>query len=125
EKTDRKIHGYMIIDTQKAMETLSGLGFLQIFGASTEKALIFTNIEHPLFPAAALRFSALKPQVLVFHGIPPNELAVKLTEYDGTPLIYSEAPDIAHLIKSLRRLHRVTLQIKLGKLVKTHPRISA
>ena len=124
EKIERKILGYMIIDTQKAMETLSGLEFLQIFGASAEKALIFTNIEHPLFPAAALRFSTLKPQVLVFHGTPPNELAVKLAAYDGTPLIHSEAPDIAHLIKSLRKLYRMTLRIKL-KLVKMHPKIRA
>ncbi len=125
EEIDFKIRGYTVIDTQKAMETLSGLEFFQIFGAAAEKALVFTNIEHPLFPAFALRFSPLKPLMVVFHGTPPNELAVKLVEYDKTPLLYSETADIAQLIKSLRRLYRVMLRIRLGRIVKEPQQISA
>lgn len=113
-----KILGYTIIDTERAVETLSGLEFFQIFGAASEKALVFTNIEHPLFPAFALRLSPLKPLIAVFHGTPPNELAVKLAEYDKTPILYCETPDTAHLIKSLRRLYRLTLLIKMGRSVK-------
>jgi putative transcriptional regulator len=124
EETNRKILGYTIIDTQKAMETLSGLEFFQIFGATSEKALVFTNVEHALFPALALRFSPLKPLLAVFHGTPPNELAVKLAEYDKTPLLYSEIPDTAHLIKSLRRLYRIMLRIKMGKIVKAPQKVS-
>ncbi len=123
EEADLKILGYTIIDTQKAMETLSGLEFFQIFGAAAEKALVFTNIEHPLFPALALRFSPLKPLITVFHGTPPNELAVKLAEYDRTPVLYSEMPDTANLVKSLRRLYRVTLRVRMGRLIKVPPKI--
>jgi putative transcriptional regulator len=125
EEADIKVLGYTVIDTQKAMETLSGLEFFQIFGAAAEKALIFTNIEHPLFPAFALRFSPLKPLMAVFHGSPPNELAVKLLECDKTPLLYSEIADIPQLVKSLRRLYRVMLRIRLGKIVKEPQQVSA
>jgi putative transcriptional regulator len=125
EEITREILGYTIIDTQKAMETLSGWGFFQIFGTTTERALIFTNIEHALFPAFAVRFSPLKPLLVIFHGTPPNELAAKLAEYDRIPLIYSKAPDAAYLIKSLRRLNRIMLRIKLGKLVKPPQKIRA
>ncbi len=124
EETGGKILGYTIIDTQKAMETLSGLEFFQIFGAAAEKALVFTNIEHVLFPALALRLSPLQPRIVVFHGIPPNELAVKLIEYDKTPLLYSAIPDTAYLIKSLRRLHRTMLQAEMGKIVKAPQKTS-
>jgi len=118
EEASLKVLGYTVIDTEKAMDTLSGLEFFQIFGAAAEKALVFTNIEHPLFPAFALRFSPLKPLLAVFHGLPPNELAVKLVEHDKTPLLYSEIADIAQLVKSLRYLYRGLLRIRLGKIVK-------
>jgi putative transcriptional regulator len=124
-EADLKVLGYTVIDTQKAMETLSALEFFQIFGAAAEKALVFTNIEHPLFPAFALRFSPLKPLMAVFHGTPPNELAVKLAEYDKTPLLYSEIADIPQLVKSLRRLYRVMLRIRLGKIVKEPQQLGA
>jgi putative transcriptional regulator len=126
EEITREIRGYTVIDAQKAIETLSGLEFFQIFGVTTERALIFTNIDHALIPAFAVRFSALKPLIVVFHGTAPNELGIKLAEYDNTPLIYSEALDAAHLMKALKRLHRLMLRTKLGKFAKKpSPKIRA
>jgi putative transcriptional regulator len=121
EEITREIRGYTIIDTQTATETLSGLELFHIFGATTERALIFTNIDHALIPACAVRFSALKPLVSVYHGTPPNEMGIKLAECDNTALIYTEAPDAAHLMKALRRLYRLMLRIKLGKFAKKPP----
>jgi putative transcriptional regulator len=118
EEIARDIRGYTIVDTQSAIETLSGPEISQIFGATTERALIFTNIDYALIPACAVRFSALKPAIVVFHGTPPNELGVRLAEHDSTPLIYSEAPDATHLMKALRRLHRRLLRTKLSKFAK-------
>jgi putative transcriptional regulator len=120
-----QIRGYLVIDTQRAMESLSGLEFFQIFGAAAEKALVFTNIEHPLFPALALRLSPLKPLVAVFHGTPPNELVVKLAEFNKTPILHCETADMAHLIKALRRLYRVTLRAKVSRLIKAPPKAGA
>jgi putative transcriptional regulator len=125
EASNVQIRGYLVIDTQRAMETLSGLEFFQIFGAAAEKALIFTNIEHPLFPALALRFSPLKPLVAVFHGTPPNELAVTLAGYDKIPILYSATVDMAHLIKPLRRLYHLTLRAKMNGLIKAPSKVGA
>ena len=55
-----------------------------------------------------------KHRAVVFHGTPPNELAVKLAEHDLISLVHSKAQSFDHSIKSLRRLHRVMLRRKLG-----------
>lgn len=125
EEANRDIYGYTVVDCTKAVETFSGREFHQIFGATTERALIFTNITRELSPMLAVRISTLKPRVVVFHGTPPDDLAVKMAQYEGTPLIYSKAPNVEHLVRSLRRLYRIMLRRKLGKPMQPPPKISA
>lgn len=121
----REVYGYTVVDEKKAVETLSGLEYAQLFGATTERALIFTNIEAENSPMMIVRMNSLKPRVVVFHGVRPNEYALKLAEYDRIPLIYSTLPTTEELIKSLRKLYRVALRKKLGKPVRPPPKISA
>ncbi|MFQ6080315.1 MAG: helix-turn-helix domain-containing protein [Candidatus Bathyarchaeia archaeon] len=108
------ICGYTVVDSARAIETFSGWEFFQIFGATTERALIFTNVTQGNSPMVAVRISPLKPRIVVFHGAPPDELAVKLAEQDGIPLVHSKAQSFDHLMKSLRRLYRIMLRRKLG-----------
>ena len=110
----REICGYTIIDSARAMEILSGWDFFQIFGTTTERSLIFTNITEERLPMMAVRISPLKPRVVVFHGTQPDELSVKLAGYDRVSLIYSKAQNLEHLTKSLRHLYRIALRRKLG-----------
>jgi len=86
---------------------------------------VFTNVREGRSPMLAVRISPLKPRLVVFHGIEPNDLDVKLSEYDGIPLVYSMAPSVEYLIKSLRRLYRVALRMKLGKPVRMPPKVIA
>jgi predicted transcriptional regulator len=72
-----------------------------------------------------VRVSSLKPRVVVFHGAKPDEHSIKLAEYDQVPLIYSSLPSIEQLVKSLRKLYRIALRIKLGRRVRPPPKISA
>jgi len=125
EETGKEICGYTVIDGTKALETLSGWEFFQIFGTTTERALLFTNVTQGRSPMLAVRISPLKPRVVVFHGAPPDELAVKLAEHDRIPLIHSKAPNVEHLIKSLRRLYRIMLRRKLGIPIRPPPKESA
>jgi len=49
-----------------------------------------------------------------------------LAEYEQIPVIYSTAPSIEQLVKSLRKLYRIALRVKLGKKhVRPPPKISA
>jgi putative transcriptional regulator len=100
----REIYGYTVIDSIKAIETLSGWEFIQIFGTTTDRALIFTNVAYGRSPMVAVRASILKPRVVVLHGAPPDELSIRLAEYDRILLVHSKAPSVEDLIKSLQSL---------------------
>ena len=125
EKYAREVNGYTVVDARKAVEALSGLEYAQLFGATTERALVFTNVENPSLAMMLVRVSHLKPRVVVFHRVEPDQAAVKLAEYEQIPLIYSESPSLEQLVKSLRKLYRIALRIKLGRRVKPPPKISA
>ena len=100
--------------------------YAQLFGASTERALIFTNMDGGSLPMMIVRVSNLKPRIVVFHRAQPDEEAIRIAEYEQIPLIYSSAPSLEQLVKSLRKLYRVALRVKLGrKRVRPPPKISA
>jgi len=125
EKAVKEVNGYTVIDSKKAVEALSGLEYAQLFGATTERALIFTNVAAGCLPMMIVRVSSLKPRVVVFHRTKPDEEATKLAEYEQIPLIYSTSPSVEQLVKSLRKLYRIALRIKLGRRIRPPPKISA
>ena len=124
DKYVKEVNGYTVVDSRKVAETLSGLEYVQLFGATTERALIFTNVDGGILPMMIVRVSNLKPRVVVFHRTKPDEHAMKLAEYEQIPLIYSAAPSLEQLVKSLRKLYRIALRIKLGRRVRPPPKIS-
>ena len=125
EKYVKEVLGYTVVDAKKVVETLSGQEYAQLFGASTERALVFTNVDGGSLPMMIVRVSSLKPRVVVFHRSRPDENAIRLAEYEQIPLIYSAAPSLEQLVKSLRKLYRIALRIKLGRRVRAPPKISA
>jgi len=125
DKYVKEVNGYTVVDSRKAVEAFSGQEFAQLFGASTDRALVFTNVENPSLVMMIVRVSSLKPRVVVFHRVKPDEAAVKLAEYEQIPLIYSASPSVEQLVKSLRKLYRIALRIKLGRRVTPPPKISA
>jgi putative transcriptional regulator len=125
DKYVKEVSGYTVIDSKKAVEALSGLEYAQLFGATTERALIFTNVDSGSLPMMIVRVSSLKPRIVVFHRTKPDEEAIRLAEYEQVPLIHSAAPTVEQLVKSLRKLYRIALRIKLGRRVKPPPKISA
>jgi len=125
DKYVKEVNGYTVIDSTKAVETYSGSEYAQLFGASTDRALIFTNVEAGCLPMMIVRVSSLKPRIVVFHKTQPDAEAIRIAEYEQIPLIYSTAPNVEQLVKSLRKLYRIALRIKLGRRVRPPPKISA
>jgi len=122
--TIREVTGYTVVDSQCVVEVLSGYEYAQLFGASSERALIFTNVTNGVLPLTMVRVCTLKPRIVVFHKTLPDKETVKLAEYEQIPLIYSSAPTVEHLVTSLRKLYRVALRIKMGRRVRPPPKIS-
>ena len=124
EKYVKEVNGYTVIDSTKAIEAYSGSEYAQLFGATTDRALIFTDVEAGALPMMIVRVSNLKPRIVVFHKTPPDTEAIRIAEYEQIPLIFSTAPTVEQLVKSLRKLYRVALRIKLGRRIRPPPKIS-
>lgn len=124
DKYVKEVNGYTVIDSRKAVETYSGSDYTQLFGATTERALIFTNIDEGSLPMMIIRVSSLKPRIVIFHKTQPDTESIRIAEYEQIPLIYSTAPSLEQLVKSLRKLYRIALRIKLGRRVRPPPKIS-
>jgi len=121
----REVSGYTVVDVRKALEAFSGVEYGQLLGATTERALVFTNIDDGFSPMVMVRLNSLKPRVVVFHGVRPDEFSMRLAEYDNVLLVYSGLSNVEDLVKALRRLYRVALRVKLGRRIRPPPKISA
>lgn len=102
---DRRIYGYTVVDSIRAILEMSSEEFLKLYGWTTERALVFTKVTTGRSPMIAVRVQGLKPAVVVLHGVKKlDELAVKLAERERVPLVISRAESEAELITSLRKL---------------------
>ncbi len=84
----KKIYGYTIVDSLKAILTLGSEDYLKIYGKSIERALIFTNVHYGRSPMVAIRAHPLTPAMVVYQR-PENTdpLAIKLSRLEGIPLV--------------------------------------
>ncbi|ADG12734.1 helix-turn-helix domain-containing protein [Methanocaldococcus infernus] len=103
---DAQIYGHTVIDSLKAIKELSGEEFYHLYGWTTERALIFTNVSSGRSPLVAIRVSPMKPRVIVLQGILKNrvdKLAIELAKIDKIPLVVTNL-DIEELIKRLSEI---------------------
>ncbi|HUI86613.1 MAG TPA: helix-turn-helix domain-containing protein [Nitrososphaerales archaeon] len=105
EENSARIYGYTVVDSIKTIYALSGYDFYRIFGATTERVLIFTKVGMGRSPLVAIRVSQLKPRMVVIHG--PTEmdpLAVELAKREGILLALSGSLSEESLISSMEAL---------------------
>ncbi len=91
---DRKIYGYTMIDSIKAIIEFNANDYLKIYGWSNERALIFTGVKFGRSPMVAIRAHPLKPGMVVFAR-PENvdPLSIKLAELENIPLVVTHLDD--------------------------------
>lgn len=100
---DRKIYGYTVVDSLKAILSLNSADYLKIYGWSTERALIFTNVHYGRSPMVAIRAHPLTPAMVVYlkpDTIDP--LAIKLSKLEGIPLVSTDM-GVPELLESLEK----------------------
>lgn len=69
-----RITGHTIIDSIAAITTLSSDEFYRLFGHSTDRLLVFTNVTTGEGPQVALRVVDPSPTAIVLHGLEPATL---------------------------------------------------
>lgn len=100
----KPLYGYTIVDSLKAILQLSYNEFQKLYGWSSERAMIYTQVSTGRSPMVALRVTNLKPALIVIHGIPASQvdkIAVKIAEIEHVPLVATVMP-ITDLIRALQ-----------------------
>ena len=101
----KPLYGYTVIDSLRAILQLSYNEFQKLYGWSSERAMIFTNVSTGRSPMVALRVTNLKPALIVIHGLPATQIdpiAIKIAEIERIPLVASIMPmnELIHALES-------------------------
>jgi putative transcriptional regulator len=102
---DREIFGYTLVDVERAVKELNSDEFLKLFGATTERCLVFTKVNTGRAPMIAIKSQEFKPSLVILHGVGDvDRLAMELAEQMRIPLAVSKIGSIDALTKDLRAL---------------------
>ena len=101
---DKHIHGYTVIDSVRAITSLSSFDYLKIYGWSSQRALVFTGVKFGRSPMIAIRAHPLKPAMVVYQKPDQvDELAIRLAELENIPLIRTQLA-VGDLVEKLQAL---------------------
>jgi putative transcriptional regulator len=100
------ITGHTVINSIQAITRLSSEEFYRLYGQSTSRALVFTDVTRGESPLVAMRVVNPTPNAVVLHGIEEPALwehAPKLASIDGFSLAVSTR-DLDDALAALRDL---------------------
>jgi putative transcriptional regulator len=106
---DREIFGYTTIDSLRVILQLTPEQMLKLYGATPNRAAIFTRVSTGRSPMVAIRTSqmglgsAVRPSIVILHG--PRKVdpvACKIAEVEKIPLYLSLLKETQDLVQKLR-----------------------
>ena len=101
---DHELKGYTVIDSVKAITSLTAFEYMKIYGWTSERALIFTGISTGRSPMVAIRVHPMKPALIVYHKPEKmDDLALRLARTETIPLVVTRMP-LDKLIETLREI---------------------
>jgi putative transcriptional regulator len=89
------VAGHTVINSIKAIQRLSSDEFYALYGQSTNRALVFTNVTRGESPLVALRVVKPTPNAVVLHGLGEDDVwehAADLARIDGFSLAVTDLP---------------------------------
>lgn len=102
--TDLSIFGYTVVNSLNAILQLSANEFNRIYGWSTERALIFTNVSTGKSPLVAIRVTPFKPRCVILQGLEVEQvhpLVPRLAERDRITVLCTSM-DVESIVNTLR-----------------------
>ncbi len=100
-----QIFGYTVVNSPNAILNLSPNEFNRIYGWSTERALIFTDISTGKSPMIAIRVTPFKPPYVILQGIDAEHvhpLVKQLAEKDHITVLCTPL-EVQDLVTRLRK----------------------
>ena len=107
---ETNIYGYTIIDSLKVILEVPVHEYMQLYGKTPDRALVFKQVENGRSPMIAVkigRFSTdMKPAIVVLHAnLNPEKvdpIAIKIAESEKIPLLVTKKP-IEEIIDTFRK----------------------
>jgi putative transcriptional regulator len=106
---DRDIYGYTALDSVKAIVNLTPQQLLRLYGGTTQRGAILTNVSTGKSPMVAIKASqigtsiAIKPAVVILQGVKEiDSIAVRIADSIHIPLCVSEIESAEELIREIR-----------------------
>jgi putative transcriptional regulator len=100
---DKKLYGYTVVDSLKAVMDLSPIEMVKLYGLTSERALIFIGSHRGRSSLVALKVTNIRPGLVVLHGSEKiDELAKRIGELEGIPISISRIKEKDELIKTLK-----------------------
>ena len=103
-ESEGKLHGYTVVDSQKAIVELSPMEMVKLYGLTNERALIFTGARSGRSSMVALKVANLKPSLVVLHGglETVDDLAKRIALSENIPLAVAKGSldDILAILKN-------------------------
>ena len=102
---ERNLYGYTLVDVERAIKELSSEAFMKLFGATTERCLVFTNASTGRAPMIAIKTQEFRPSLVVLHGVEEiDPLTIELSEQMRIPIAVSKITSVDALVKELRSI---------------------
>jgi putative transcriptional regulator len=106
-REESKIYGYTLIDSVKAITELSFIELKKLYGVTSQRALVFTNITSGKGPMIAIKVANLKPALIVLHNLPEScvsGVAKNIAIVEGIPLSVCENVDLETFMERARSM---------------------
>ena len=101
---EKTIFGYTVVNSLNAIMQLSSDEFNRIYGWSTERVLVFTNVSTGKSPMVAIRVTPFKPRCVVLQGIDAADvhpIVEKMAERDRITVMCT-GMDVDKIVSTLR-----------------------
>src|SRR5512136_29885 len=102
--TDQVLFGYTVVNSLNAIMQFSSDEFNRIYGWSTERAVVFTNVSTGKSPMVAIRVTPFKPRCVVLQGLDiadVHPIVEKMAERDRITVMCTMM-DIDKIVSTLR-----------------------
>jgi len=101
---ERKIYGYTVIDSIKAVTDLSPTDMVKLYGMTSERALVFTGSHTGKSSMVALKVTNLKPGLVILQGSERiDDLAKRIGELEGIPIGTTKIKNVQDFLKTLKK----------------------
>ncbi len=104
DNSDKKIYGYTVVDSMKAIMDIPPMELVKLYGLTTERAIIFTGAHTGRSSMVAIKVTNLRPNLIILQGSDSvDELAKRIAMIERIPLGSTKIKNIDVLLNTLKK----------------------